>query len=74
MWIFGFSETFGSSNPSNVSFVKILWVKSWKISNNGKRYFHIDSGTSTDKIFALLHTVQSENENEIDELMNYSDT
>ena len=54
--------------------MKISWVKSWKINNNGKRYFDIDSGTFTDQIFALLHPVQSENEYENDELMNDSDT
>ena len=32
------------------------------------------SGTPTNEIFALLDTVQSDNENEIHELMNDSDT
>ena len=41
------------------------------MNNNRKRYFHIDSGTSTNQIFALLDTVQSVNEDEIDGLMNY---
>ena len=44
------------------------------MNNNWKRYFHTDSGASTDQIFALLDTVQSDNEDEIDELMNDFDT
>ena len=44
------------------------------MKNNQKRYFHIDSGTSTDQRLTLLDTVQSDNEDEIDELMNDSDT
>ena len=40
---------------------------------NYKRHFHIDSGTSTEKIFASSDTAQSDNEDEIDELMNDSD-
>ena len=54
--------------------MKSLWVKNWKINNNWKIYFHIDSGASTDQIFALLDTVQSDNKAEIDELMNDFDT
>ena len=38
-----------------------------------KRYFHIDSGTSMDQILALLDTVQSDNEDEIVELVSDSD-
>ena len=44
------------------------------MNNNRKRYFYINSGTSTDQIFALLDTVLSDNKDEIDELMNDSDT
>ena len=44
------------------------------MNNNPKRYFHIDSGTSTDQILALRDTVQGDNEDEIDELMNDYDT
>ena len=44
------------------------------MKNNQKRYFHIDSGTSTDQRLTLLDTAQSDNEDEIDELMNDSDT
>ena len=44
------------------------------MNNNRKIYFHIDSGTSTDQTFALLDTVQSNNEDKIDELMNDFDT
>ena len=43
------------------------------MKNNRKKYFHIDSGTSTDQIFALLNTVQSDNEDEIGKLMDDSD-
>ena len=34
-----------------------------------EQYFHIDSGTSTVQTFLLLDTVQSDNKDEIDELM-----
>jgi len=44
------------------------------MDNNRKKYFHIDADTSTDTIFAMLDTVQSDNEEDIDELMNDSDT
>ena len=44
------------------------------MNNNRKTYFPIDSGTLTDEIFTLLDTVQSDNEDEIDELMNNFDT
>ena len=37
------------------------------MNNNRKSCFHIDSGTSTDQIFALLDTVQSDNEDMIEE-------
>ena len=40
---------------------------------NCKIHFHIDSGTSTEKIFASSDTAWSDNEDEIDELMNDSD-
>ena len=43
------------------------------MNNNQKRFSHIDRGTSTDQVFALRGTVQSDNENEIDKLMNDSD-
>ena len=38
-----------------------------------KRYFHIDCGTSMDQILTLLDTVQSDNEDEIVELVSDSD-
>ena len=41
------------------------------MNNNQKRF---DSGNSTDEIFPLLDTLQSDNEDEIDELMNNFDT
>ena len=40
------------------------------MNKNRKIYFHVDSGTSTDQIFALLDTVQSDYEDEIDQIMN----
>ena len=43
------------------------------MNNNRKGFFYIGSGTSTDQIFPLLDTVQSDNEDEIDESMNDSD-
>ena len=39
-----------------------------------KKPFHIDSVASTDQIFALLDTMESNNEDETDKLMNDSDT
>ena len=45
-----------------------------RIKNNQKRLFHIDSDTSTDQGFTLLDAVQSDNEDEIDKLMNDFDT
>ena len=47
--------------------------KELKNKCNRKRYFHIDSGTSTDQTFPFLDTVQSNNEDEIKELVNDSD-
>ena len=42
------------------------------MNNNQKKYFHINSGDSTKQIFSLLHTVQSDNEYDIEELLNDS--
>ena len=50
--------------------MKGLWQKSCKKNNNRKRHFHIDNGASTDQVFTLLDTVQSDNEDKIDELIN----
>ena len=44
------------------------------MNNNQKSPFHINSGASTDQVFTLLDAVQSDNEDEIDELMNDFDT
>ena len=44
------------------------------MNNDGKRHFHIDSDASTDEVFTLLDAVQSDNEDENDELMNDFDT
>ena len=40
------------------------------MNNNKKRHFHIDSDASTNQVYALLDAVQSENEDEIYEMMN----
>ena len=75
MWVFGFSQTFCNSNPSNMLVVvRGLYVKSWKIKNNRKKPFHIDSDASTNQVFALLDAGHSVNEDEIDGLMNDFDT
>ena len=39
-----------------------------------KRYFHIDENASSVQIYALLDDVESPDENDIDNLMNDSDT
>ena len=44
------------------------------MNNNQSIYFHIDSDTSADQIFTLLDSVQGVNENEIQVLMNDTDT
>ena len=44
------------------------------MNNNLKRSFHIDSDASTDQVFTLLDAVQSDNEDEIDKLVNDFDT
>ena len=44
------------------------------MNNNPKRHFHIDSDASTDQALKLLDAVQSDNEDEINELMNDFDT
>ena len=41
--------------------------------NSRKRYFHIDENASTEQIYALLD-VKSADEDDIDNLMNDSDT
>ena len=42
--------------------------------NNRERHFDIDSDASTRQVFTLLDAVQSNNEDEIDELTNDFDT
>ena len=44
------------------------------MNNNQKRPFHIDSDASKDQVFTLLDAVQSDNKDEINELMNDFDT
>ena len=41
-----------------------------KTNNNRKRPFHIYHDASTDQVFTLLDAVQSDSEDEIDELIN----
>ena len=41
---------------------------------NRKQYYNIDATTSSDDIFAILDSVDSENEEDIENLMNDSDT
>ena len=43
------------------------------MNNNRKIYFNIDSGASAHQIFALFDTVQRDNEDEVDEMINDSD-
>ena len=40
------------------------------MNNYQKRHFDIDSDASMDQVFTLLDAVQSDNEDEIDKLMN----
>ena len=40
------------------------------MNNNRKRHFDIDSDASTSQVFTLLDVVQSNNQDETDELMN----
>ena len=44
------------------------------MNNNGKKYVQINNHTSSNQIFALLDNVQSDEEEDIKELMNDSDT
>ena len=44
------------------------------MNDNRKIYFHIDSHTSMEKIFEVLDTVQSNNEDKIEELIDVFDT
>ena len=43
-------------------------------TNGRKRYFHIDQNASSEQIYALLDDVESADEDDIDNLMNDSDT
>ena len=44
------------------------------VTNSRKRYFHIDKNASSEQIYALLDDVESADEDDIDNLMNDSDT
>ena len=44
------------------------------MNNNRKKYVQINNHTSSDQMFALLDKVQSDKEEDIEELMNDSDT
>ena len=39
-----------------------------------KRYFHIDENAASEQIYSLLEDVESDDKNDIDNLMNDSDT
>ena len=43
-------------------------------TNGRKRYFHIDENASSEQIYSLLDDVESDDKNNIDNLMNDSDT
>ena len=43
-------------------------------TNGKKRYFHIDEEASSEQIYALLDGVEGADEDDIDNLMNHSDT
>ena len=43
-------------------------------TNSSKRYFHIDKSASSEQICALLDDVESADEDEIDNLVNDSET
>ena len=43
-------------------------------TNGRKRYFHIDENASSEQIYALLDVVGSADKDDIDNLMNDSDT
>ena len=45
-------------------------ITRWKINNNRKRHFHFYSHASKDQMFTLLDAAKSNNEDEIDELIN----
>ena len=49
-------------------------VKLNKMDVQRKKYFEWSDTTANDDIFAILHTVGREDEDEIDNLMNNSDT
>ena len=44
------------------------------MGDSHKRHFHSDCGASTDQVFTSLDTMQIDNEDETDELMNDFDT
>ena len=43
------------------------------MTNDRKRYFHIDENASSEQIYALLNDVESAGKDDIDNLMNNSD-
>ena len=45
-----------------------------KLKNKRKKYFHIDENTSSNEVFAILSEVESNDESEIDNIINDSDT
>ena len=43
-------------------------------TDSRRRYFHIDENAISEQIYALLDDVENADKDEIDNLMNYSDT
>ena len=43
------------------------------VTHGRKRYFHIDENSGSEQIYSLLDDVESEDNNDIDNLMNDSD-
>ena len=44
------------------------------VTNGRKRYFHIDENASSEQIYVLLDDAESADEDDIDNLMNDSET
>ena len=45
-----------------------------EMDNNRKKYYHIDENTSSNDIFAILSEIDSNDESDIDDIINDSDT
>ena len=70
---FWIQKLFCNSNSSNVLVLVYLWiVYDWRVEKGTttEKDIFIDSSVSRDQVITLLGTVQSDNEDEIDELIN----